>query len=63
MVIFKIFVWIYAFQSFFFFFRHMKVPRLGAEAAAAAGLHHSHSNIGSELSLLPQPQLTAILDP
>ena len=31
--------------------------------AAAAGLHHSHSNAESELSLRPTPQLTAALDP
>ena len=31
--------------------------------AAAAGLHHSHSNEGSELHLQPTPQLTATVDP
>ena len=31
--------------------------------ATAAGLCHSHSNAGSELSLQPTPQLTAIPDP
>ena len=35
--------------------------RIGA-AAAAAGLHHSHSDTGSELHLPPTPQLTASLD-
>ena len=30
--------------------------------AAAAGLHHSHSNARSELHLWPSPQLTAVLD-
>ena len=31
--------------------------------AIAAGLHHSHSNVGSEPSLRPTPQLTATPDP
>ena len=31
--------------------------------AAATGLHHSHSNAGSELHLRPTPQLPATLDP
>ena len=31
--------------------------------AEAAGLHHSHSNAGSELCLRPAPQLTAPSDP
>ena len=26
---------------------HMEVPRLGVQSAAAANLHHSHSNVGS----------------
>ena len=29
----------------------------------APGLHHSHSNAGSELCLQPTPQLTAVPDP
>ena len=47
------------FLFFFFFFAflgphpwHMKVPRLGGQIrAVAAGLHHSHSNSGSEWHL------------
>ena len=35
----------------------------GRIRAVAAGLHHSHSNAGSEPSLQPTPQLTAMLDP
>ena len=31
--------------------------------AAAAGLHHCHSNAGSDLHLQPTPQLMAMLDP
>ena len=31
--------------------------------AAAAGLHHSHSNAGSEPHLGPTPQLVALPDP
>jgi len=34
----------------------------GRIVAAAAGLHHSHSNAGSELHLQPTPQLTATPD-
>ena len=35
----------------------------GGIRAAAAGLHHSHSNVGSEPCLQPRPQLTATPDP
>ena len=35
----------------------------GPIGAAAAGLHHSHSNVGSEPRLRPAPQLMATLDP
>ena len=35
----------------------------GRIKAAAAGLHHSHSNTGSELHLHPTPQLMVMLDP
>ena len=35
----------------------------GQIGAAAAGLHHSHSNARSELRLQPTPQLTANPDP
>ena len=35
----------------------------GRIGAVAAGLHHSHSNTGSELRLLLTPHLTAMLDP
>ena len=31
--------------------------------AAAFGLCHSHGNTGSELHLLPMPQVAAMLDP
>ena len=59
------------FLSFFFFLvflglhlQHMEVPRLGGLiGAVATGLHHSHSNVGSELHLQPTPQLAAKLDP
>ena len=34
----------------------------GPIGAVAAGLHHSHSNSGSELRLQPTPQLTATPD-
>ena len=35
----------------------------GQIRAAAAGLHHSHSNAGSEPYLQPTPQLMATPDP
>ena len=35
----------------------------GRTGSTAAGLHHSHSNAGSELHLQPTPQLMATLDP
>ena len=35
----------------------------GPIGAAAAGLHHSHSNMGSEPHLQSIPQFTAMLDP
>ena len=35
----------------------------GRIGAAAAGLHHSHSNTGSELHLWLTPQLAAMPDP
>ena len=35
----------------------------GQIRAAAAGLHHNHSNTRSKLYLQPTPQLTATPDP
>ena len=35
----------------------------GQIRATAAGLHHIHSNVGSEPCLQPTPQLTATSDP
>ena len=59
-------------QGFYFFFVFAiswAVPSAygGSQArgligAVAAGLHHSHSNLGSELRLRPTPQLMATLD-
>ena len=53
-----------------FFLLIRAVPRVygGSQArgrigAASAGLHHSHSNVGSELCLRPIPQLMAMPDP
>ena len=61
-------------QSLFFFFFLVLFFRAAPTAygssqargqigAAAAGLHHSHSNVGSMLRLQPTPQLMATLDP
>ncbi len=53
---------------FCFFFRATPAAHGGSQTsgqigAAAASLHNSHSNLGSELHLLPTPQLTAMPDP
>ena len=54
----------------FYFLLFMAAPMAygGSQArcqtgAAAAGLHHSHSNAGSELCLRPTPQFMAALSP
>ena len=74
---FKIYIYIFKsliqpFNTFFFFhfclFRAAAVAYRGSQArgligAVAARLHHSHSNVGSELHLRPTPQLTAMQDP
>ena len=54
--------------SFFVFYRAALAAYGGSQArgrigATAAGLHHSHSNMGSEPRLRPTPQLTAMPDP
>ena len=53
------------FFSFFlsFIFLGPNSRHRGQITATAAGLHHSHSNVGSELHLWPTPQLTATPDP
>ena len=44
--------------------RHMEVPQARSQIrAAAANLHHSHSNVGSEPCLRPIPQFMAMPDP
>ena len=54
--------------AFFVFSRASPAAYEGSQArgligAVAAGLHQSHSNVGSEPCLRPTPQLTAMLDP
>ena len=54
--------------SFFLFFRAAPAAYRGSQArgltgAAAAGLRHSHSNVGSEPRLPTTSQLEATLDP
>ena len=58
------------FDNFFFFCLFRVAPTAygssqarGWIGAATAGLHHSHSNLGSEPHLQPTPQLTATPDP
>ena len=65
----------FPYLSFFFFFFFFLVFSMAAPEAyggfqargligtAAASLRQSHSNAGSEQSLRPTPQLTAMLDP
>ena len=53
---------------FFLLFRTAPMTYGGSQArgpfgAVAAGLCHSHSNVGSEPCLGPTPQLTATLSP
>ena len=53
---------------FFLLFRAVSAAHGGSQArdqigAVATGLHHSHSNTGSELHLRPMPRLMATLDP
>ena len=60
-----LFIW---FFYFFVFSRAAPMACGGSQArgpirAVAAGLHHSHSNMGSEWCLRPTPQLTAMPDP
>ena len=66
LVFFVVVVWLFFFVCLFF--RATLVayggfqPR-GRMGAVAAGLHQSHSNAESKLSLQPTPQLMAMLDP
>ena len=53
---------------FFVFFRAAPMAYGGSQAkdlirALAAGLHHRHSDTGSEPHLRPTPQLTTMPDP
>ena len=53
---------------FFYLFRATPEAYGGSQArgrirAAASGLHHSHSNTGSEVHLRPTPQLKATPNP
>ena len=58
------------FFFFFFFLLFMAAPEAygssqarGPMGTSAACLYHSHSNVGSEPSLRPTPQLTVTLVP
>ena len=63
-------IWYLSFSFFlsFFFSRAKPTAYRSSRArdwvrATAAGLHHTHSNVGSESCLQPTPLLTAMLDP
>ena len=61
-------VLVFCFLGFFCLFRASPTAYGASQAkgpirAVAAGLRHSHSNLGSELHLQPTPQLTAMSDP
>ena len=60
-----IYLTIFVYSSFFKSdLQHMEVPRLGVKLQLQLpALHHSHSNVGSELRLQATPQLTATPDP
>ena len=63
----KLFLFLFIF-SFCLFFRATPMTYRASQAkspigAVAASLHHSHSNVGSEPSLQPTPQLTATSNP
>ena len=54
--------------TFFFLFKvellvYGSSQAKGQIGATVAGLHHGHSNVGSELCLQPMPQLAATPDP
>ena len=58
---------VYFFFFLFFSFRAVPAANGSSQArswisTAATGVHHSHSNTGSELYLWPTPQLMEILD-
>ena len=58
----------FLFFVFVFVFRAVPMAYRSSQArgpirAAAAGLHHRHSNARSEMYLRPTPQLMATLDP
>ena len=60
-------IFYFLFFSFFFLFRAAVgaygSSKVGGQiGAAAVGLYHSHSNVGSELQLQPTPKLKAMLD-
>ena len=62
---------LFIFYFFYFYFLLFRAAPMaygvsqarGCIGATAAGLHHSHSNAGSNPHLWPIPQLTATLDP
>ena len=64
-----LFVWLVLVFLVFVFCLFRAVPAYGGSqargriGAVATGLHHSHSNKGSEPSLQPTPQLMAMPDP
>ena len=61
LLLFYLFIYLFVFLSF----RAAPAAYAGSQAigAVASGLHHSHSNVGSELRLQPTPQLMATWDP
>ena len=64
----KIVIVIFYLFIYFCLFRAAPTAYQGSQArgpigAVATGLHHSHSNTGSEPHLRPTPQLTVMPDP
>ena len=61
-------IFLFLFFVFFLFLGPLPVAYGGSQSrgsigAVAAGLHHSHSNLGSKPRLRPTPQLMATPDP
>ena len=66
--LFILFYYFFSLFCLFAFSRAAPVVYGGSQArgiigATAASIHHSHSNVGSELGLQPTPQLMAMPDP
>ena len=60
-IYFALFIYLFIFRAALVAYRSSQAS--GWIRAVAASLHHSHTNMGSELHMRPIPQLTATPDP